>query len=391
MQEQNGHFTFKKIWFPLFLFAVAVICFYKVVDRLPSVFSSIFDFIAILSPVLWSLVVAFLLYRPANGLEKWLKKGKNKFFQKHARGFSVLVCYLVAFVILGVSLYLILPRLFLSIVSLVNNLPKYYDGIMQYLNDLAGQDGTILGFEIKAIQQELTLSKLLTYFDFNKIAKYMGEVFKATGAVVDFFLVMVISIYMLLGRDHLIRVCGKLLSLAIPGKKVRSIRRYLGRTCDIFYHYIYSQLVDAVIVTVLCFIVFSIVRLPYALLLALLMGMCNLIPYFGAFIGGATVALVTLLSTGNVWQSFIALLCVLGVQQLDANVLQPRIVADSVGLRPIYVLVAITIGGGLFGVLGMLLSVPIFAVIRMLVLEYMNHLNGEDTLLVKKQHELSGD
>lgn len=388
MEKQNGRFTFKKFWFPLFLFAVAVICFYKVVDRLPEIFVGFFDFIRILSPVIWGIVIAFLLYRPANALEKLLRKGKLKFVAAHARGISVLICYLAMFAVVAAVLYLVLPRIFNSVVSLVNHIPEYYTSLMTYLQELAGEDGAILGFSIADLQKELTVTKLLSYFDLGELPKYLGEVFKATGAVVDFFLVIVISIYVLLGRDHLIHVCGRLIGLALPVRKVRALRHYLGRTCNIFYSYIYSQLIDAVIVSVLCFIVFSIVRLPYALLLALLMGICNLIPYFGAFIGGAGVVLVTLLSTGNIVQSLVALACVVGAQQLDANVLQPRIVADSVGLRPIYVLIAITIGSGLFGIVGMLISVPIFAVIRMLIVEYMHHLNGEDTLLVKKQAEL---
>ncbi len=388
MDKQNGRFTFKKFWLPLFLFAVAVICFYKVIDRFPAIFAGLLDFIDILSPIIWGVIIAFLLYRPANGLETLFKKVKSKFVSCHARGISVFLCYLTAFVVLAAALYLVLPRIFGSVVSLVNNIPEYYASLMTYLEELAGEDGLLLGFSVDKLQQELTVAKLLSYFDFGELPKYLGEVFKATGAVVDFFLIIVISVYVLLGRNHLIHVCGKLLSLVLPAKRVRSIKVYLGRTCNIFYSYIYSQLIDAVIVAVLCFIVFSIIRLPYALLLALLMGACNLIPYFGAFIGGAGVVLVTLLSTGNFVQALIALACVIGVQQLDANVLQPRIVADSVGLRPVYVLIAITIGSGLFGIVGMLISVPVFAVIRMLVVEYINQLNGEETPFVKKQAEL---
>ena len=388
MDKKTPTFSFKKFWAPLFLFAIAVICFYKVVDRLPSVFSAILGFVGILSPFLIGIVIAFLLYKPANAIEKLIKKTKNEFWSKHARGFSVLICYIVLLVVLAAVLYLILPRLFSSIVALVNNIPEYYNSATEYLKDLAGRDGKILGFELSDITKEFSITKILSYFDFSYVAKYLGEVFKATGALVDFVLAMVISVYILLIREHLIKVCGKMISMIIPAKKVRGIRRFLGTTCGVFYSYIYSQLIDAVIVSLLCLIVFSIARLPYALLLALLMGVCNLIPYFGAFIGGAVVVFVTLVSTGNFVQAIIAFALVIGVQQLDANILQPKIVADSVGLRPIYVLLAITIGSGLFGIVGMLISVPLFAVIRMLVLEYMNSLNGEDTPLVKKQEEL---
>jgi predicted PurR-regulated permease PerM len=117
------------------------------------------------------------------------------------------------------------------------------------------------------------------------------------------------------------------------------------------------------------------------------MGFCNLIPYFGALIGGAVVVLITLVSTGDILTTIIALVCLLVVQQVDANVIQPRIVADTVGLKPLYVLLAIMIGGGIFGFIGILVAVPVMAIIRMLIVDYIEELNGEDTPLVKKQKE----
>lgn len=391
MERKKSGPSFRRFWLPLFLFAVAVIVFYKVVDRLPSVFSAIMGFIGILSPFIVGIVIAFILYRPANRLEGWLQKHGNRFFKGHARGFSVLICYAVLLLILAALLYFILPRLWNSVASLVNNIPGYYSSLMSYVDSLAGSDGRIMGFDISSFKEQFTLSAVLSYFDFATISKYAGEIFKATGVVVDFFFALVVSVYVLLSHEHLIRVCGKLLGMVLPERKVRRLHGFLVRSSEIFYSYIYSQMLDAVIVTVLCLIVFSIARLPYAFLLAVLMGICNLIPYFGAWIGGAGVVFVTLISTGNIVQAIVALVCVIGAQQLDANVLQPKIVADSVGLRPIYVLLAITVGSGLFGLLGILLSVPVMAIIRMLIVDYIRHLGDEDTPLVKKQDELSAE
>ncbi len=389
MENKKGKFNFKNFWFPLFIFAVAVICFYKIVDMLPDIFKGFLDFTAILTPFIVGIVIAFLLYRPVKKLEGLIGKSNKKFFKSHARGFSVLICYVVLIIAIATVLYLILPRIFASIVNLVNGLPEYYASAIKYIEELAGSDKKIMGFDVTEITKKINIGSLFSFLNFETITKYAQSVFKATGAIVDFSMSLVVSVYVLLSSDHLIRVVYKLLTLLFPKKKLADFYDFLTRTCEIFYNYVYSQLLDALVVTALCFVTFSIIRVPYALLFAVIMGLSNLIPYFGALIGGFSVVLVNLITTGSILKSIIVLICVIASQQLDANVIQPKIVADSVGLRPIYVLLAITVGGGLFGFVGILIGVPVLAVIRMIVLNYIQRLGNDDTMIVKKQTELS--
>ncbi len=380
---------FKSFWLPLFIFAVAVICFYKVVDKLPAVFATIGSFIGILTPFIVGLIIAFVLYKPVTKMEAWFKKSKKSAISSHARGISVLITYISFFVVLIALLYLILPRIFESIVSLVGNVPKYYKSITDYITELAGPDGKIFGFDITNIgKSTFNLTNILKLFNFDTVMQYLAEIFKATSAIIDLVMGFVISVYMLIDYDRLIKMCGKLLKMVIPERRIIKLYYFLARTSDIFYTYLYSQLLDALIVAVLCFVIFAILGIPYALLLSILMGLCNLIPYFGAIIGGATVAFVTLVTTGDLFKSVIALICLIAAQQLDANIIQPRIVASSLGLRPIYVLLAIVVGGGIFGFFGIILGVPIMAVIRMLILDYMTDMKGKDTPIVRRQKKL---
>lgn len=383
--------NFKKFWLPLFLFAVAIIIFYKVVDRLPQVFSAILDVLGVISPFIGGLIIAFVLYKPVFKLEKLLLKSKKTFLKNHARGISVLGSYCSLILILTLILYLLLPRIFSSAMSLVQNLPTYYDSAVEYVKTLSGEDGKIFGFDVNKILSSLSVSNILSYFDLSAVGKYAGEIFSATGTIIDVFMAFVVSVYVLLGRNHLVKVARKILSMVLTKEKVQKLGRYSIRISDIFYSYIYSQLIDAVIVCVLCFIIFSLIGIPYGSLLAILMGLCNMIPYFGAIIGGGVTVIVTLITSGNFLKAIIVLACIIVVQQVDANLLQPKIVADSVGLKPIYVLLAIMIGSGLFGFVGMLICVPVMAVIRMIIVDYMKHLGGEDTLIVKKQKELAAE
>ena len=387
--KKSGISSFRRLWLPLFLFVVAVIIFYKVVDRLPQVFATIFDVISVISPFIGGIVIAFILYKPAYALEKLCLKSKKSFFKNNARGISVLSCYLALIIILAIILYMLLPRIFGSAMNLVQNLPTYYNSAIEYIKNMAGSDGKVLGFDLVGFLNNLSVTDILSFFDISSVGKYAGEIVGATGTVVDVFMAFVVSVYILLGRNHLLKVFKMLLGMIIPKERINRLGGVTVRSAHIFYSYIYSQLIDSAIVSVLMTIVFVIIGLPYALLLGILMGLCNIIPYFGSIIGGVGVVLVTLISSGDILKAVIALICIIVVQQLDANLIQPRIVAESVGLKPIYVLLAIMIGSGLFGFVGILISVPVMAVIRMLIVEYIKSLGGKDTPLVEKQRELS--
>ncbi len=387
--NKKGAPNFKSFWLPMFLFVIAVISFFKIIDKLDLIFSALFNFLNVISPFIWGLAIAFLLYKPAFALEQLCLKSKKIFFKKRARGISVLSCYLALAIVLGLILYLLLPKVFSSAMALVQNLPQYYSAAIDYVKKLAGQDGKVLGFDITGFLNSLSLSAILKYFDFSAAGKYMGEILGVTSTFVDVLLAFVVSVYVLLGRNHLLSVAKRLLHMVIPKEKVSSLGSVAVRSAHIFYNYIYSQLIDAVIVAAIMSVIFYIIGLPYALLLGILMGVCNVIPYFGALIGGGLVIIISLISSGDILKAVITLILVIVVQQLDANLIQPRIVAGSVGLKPLYVLLAIMVGSGLFGFVGILICVPVTAIIRMLILDYLKSLNGKDTPFVEKQRELA--
>ena len=393
MQKGNGNISnFKKFWLPLFLFVVSIIVFYKVVDRLPQVFTTIFDVLSVLGPFIGGLAIAFVLYKPSYALENLCLKSEKTFIKKHARGISVLTCYAALFLILAVILYLLLPKIFESIVNLVQNLPDYYNSAVDKLKNTAGSEGKILGIDINSALDKLSIEKILGFFDLNSIGKQAGGIVGATSnTILDVIMAFVVSVYALLDRRQLVKTFARLLGLVVPKERVNKFKGLTVRVSGIFYSYIYSQLIDCVIVSILLTIVFYIIGIPYALLLAILMGLCNMIPYFGSIIGGVGVVLMTLVSSGDLLKAIIAMVCIIVIQQIDANIIQPRIISESVGLRPIYVLLAIMIGSGLFGFLGILISVPVMAVIRMIIGDYMKNLGGRDTPLVEKQRELAAE
>ena len=239
--KEKGGLSFKKFWLPMFLFVVAVIIFYKIVDRLPQIFAAIFSFLSVLGPFIGGLVIAFILYKPAYALESAFLKSKKIFFKKKARGLSVLICYLVLILILTLTLYLLLPRIFESTVTLVQNLPSYYNSAVEYVKNAVGPDGKILGFDVNAFLKGLSINSILGYFDLTAVGKYAGEIASATGKIVNVFLAFVVSVYVLLSRNHLAKVSAKLLSLVFPKERINKIKKFTTRATAIFYSYIYTS------------------------------------------------------------------------------------------------------------------------------------------------------
>jgi len=367
----------KKLWLPMFIFGAALIIFYKTVDRLPNVISAIVDFLGIFSPIITGAIIAFILFIPQNAIEKLFKKTKEtNFFNKHSRGISVGITYIALLVIIAAILYLVIPTVATSVTNLIKNIPAYYENTLNYIKNLAGEDGTIWGFSVTKIEEQISLESVLSYFnsilgnfELANINDYFNEIVKFGSGFFDFIIAVVMSVYMLCSHEQIILTGGRILNLVFKKRSLYGFYSYVARGTKIFYDYLYGAFLDAILVGAVLAVALSIVKIPYGVLLGIFIGLCNFIPYFGAIISGLCAVVATYITTGNLITSLIALAIILVVQQLDANLIQPRIVGKSVGLRPFYVLVAITIGGALFGFVGVLLSVPATAFVKMCIMD----------------------
>ncbi len=361
----NKKFNFKS-WLPPFVFAAAVIVFYKVIDWFPTLLAYCGKFISVLTPFIIGFVIAFILTPCAARIESFFQSRKNKLIVKTARPFSILITYIFFLFIVAMLIYFIIPTLVQSIIDLIDKMPGYYDEAMEMLEKFTKHYGNSLGISADTIKENISLKQVLKFFDLSSIDKYAQGVIKFGSAVVEIVISLIISVYMLASRETLIHVVGRFLTLFMSRKKIHSAKCYLSKIADIFYKYIYSQLLDAFIVATLMTITFVIIGVPYPLLSGILIGICNLIPYFGATISGAVVAIFTLIANGF-GSAILALVLIIVIQQIDANIIQPRIVGGSVGIKPIYVLLAITVGGGLFGFIGILVCVPVIATLKMIL------------------------
>ena len=361
-------------WISLFLLGVALIVVYKTFDNLNGIWSFVGTILGILSPFVGGFVLAFLLYGPSHRLELLLQKASLSFVSKHSRALSVAIVYLVLVALLVLLLVFALPPVVMGIFDFIKMIPTYIENARSLLEEYSQPGGMLAGLELNdkwdALYQGL-MSKI-SGITLEDLTSYLQGVISAASTIVNAFMSFIISIYMLLSRESLVRALRAVLGLFLSERAMDTLNSYIHRVVRIFYGYLYGQALDALIIGVILAIGMQIIGVPNGWLLGLMTGTMNMIPYFGAIIGGVFSVLITLLS-GSLYQAIFVAIYVVVMQQIDGNILQPRIVGNSIGLKPIYVLLSITVFGGLMGFWGIFLGVPIMAVIQMLLKDLIRY------------------
>ena len=365
MERKNS----AKRWLWTFTLVAAAILLYKLYDNFAEAVGLVGRLIRILGPFVGGFVLAFFMHGPSNLLEKQFLKLKGKWWAKLARPLALAITYIALLGVLALLFYLVIPAVVESISALVAAMPDYYASVMNVVDTMVEPGGMLesLGLEDKV--QEVynallgTLTEMVTTENVVTAIRGVGNV--AT-SIINVVIAVIVSLYMLGGREHLIAAVKNFLSLFLKPHTLATVSDYTRRTGTIFYKYFYGAFLDSLCVGIVVSIGLLIFRVPYAVLLGMALGLMNMIPYFGAIVGCVVIALVTLLTNGFYTALGVAIYIIV-IQQVDANIIQPRVVGDSVGLRPIYVLLSVTLFGGLFGFWGVFLAPPLMAIIQMFV------------------------
>jgi predicted PurR-regulated permease PerM len=297
-------------------------------------------------------------------------KGKKKKACRIARGCSVfLVLVLALFVFFGV-LMLVMPEIVNSITNLVSNLPSYYKNAVAWGQHMFRSNPSIA--EFYANSSRSLYDSLLGWLqndilpNSNKLLSSVTDgVVNAANLIVNSFIGIIVSIYLMAGKENFCAQCKKILYAVLPSAKASHALEILRETHTIFSKFISGKIIDSLVVGILTFIIMSIAGMPYTILISVLIGVTNIIPFFGQYIGIIPSAVLVFIADPSKGILFLVLIIVL--MQFDGNVLGPKILGDSIGLKSFWILFSILFFGSLFGMLGMICAVPVFAVIyRML-------------------------
>ena len=371
----------------VFLAGCALLIFYDVFyrDNSGTVQAFFSKLSSILAPILYGLGMAYLLAPIVNFLERLIRRGRDALEKKRGktirihkgwlRVISIFLTWSVMLVLLYLLFNMLIPELVESITTLVNNLESYYN--------------TAYTWGSKLLSDNPELTELFNRY-YNEVSKWLNTellpglqttITNFTGSLVtgvwsiitfakNFLIGIIVSVYLLAAKEKSAARCCKLLYGVLPEDKAAFTVRGFRRVDYIFSGFVRGKLLDSLIIGILCFIGCSILKMPYTPLVSVIVGVTNVIPFFGPFLGAIPCALLILLVSPLKCLYFVIFIFLL--QQLDGNVIGPKILGDSTGISSIWVIVAILIGGGFGGVLGMFLGVPIFACLQVLVRWLLN-------------------
>jgi len=358
-------------WLYWFSLALAIIFVYKFLDNFTAIGLFLSNLLGILMPFIMGGLIAYILYIPCKKVEGGFKKTKFKFLQKRARGLSIFTVYIIIAIILFILINVILPPIVSSISDLLNNLPGYYSTITNGLNNLP-EDSFLIRINAKDMVNKISQIDFAKYLSIESITSYIKGVISVASGIFDVFVTFVISIYVLRDRDRIIKFLRKMTSSIFKEQTYEVISKYFKRTNSIFFNFISGQLIDAVIVGIVTTIAMTIMGVKYSALLGFLIGLFNMIPFFGAIIA-VVIAIFITICTGGISQAIWLAIVVIILQQIDANIINPKIIGDKLKINPILVIFSVTFAGAYFGVLGMFLAVPIVAMLKLIINDYLDY------------------
>lgn len=332
------------------------------------------DFFTIISPFIIGAIMAYFLSRPVANIEIRLKKADFPFLRKRARGFAVLIVLLILVLIVTVILSLIMPVVVSNILDFSNQLGTYSRSFLDWLNgfilDLEQDDSWVLA----VVSRDDLMHTLTELFSVQRLLSELGThaasivtyIMALSSSVINAVISVIICLYSLIFKDSILAFVDRLAKAFISTKKLELIKFYLQRSNEFFYKFIVAQFMDACVLGTLATLLLFVLGVEYALMLGVLLGVCNMIPYFGSMFGSIVTAIITIF-TGGLQLALITALSLLILQQIDGNFIGPRIMGDALKLNPMLIIIAITIGGAYFGILGMFLSVPVVAMLKLFV------------------------
>lgn len=324
---------------------------------------------SLMMPFLIGLVIAFVLNGVMNLFEHRvyhkLAKSQNPRARKMLRPLSLATTYLLMIVAISILVTVVVPQLADSVMQLSNNVPGYLNSLTELAQRLSND------IKLPAeVWQEISawfqsVAKELITFVVNFVPRLLNMVISFGGSLFTGFIGIIVSIYILSSKEKLLSQMARLNRAFMPEKAADRVADAAEITGKTFSNYVTGQLTDALIVGVVSVIGLSLLGFQYAMLIGVVMGITNIIPFFGPFIGAVPGFIITFMVSPvrALWY----ILFVVVVQQVDGNIIAPKIIGESVGLPPLWVLFGVTVGGGLLGMAGMVLGTPIFAVLYILL------------------------
>ncbi|MBF8984074.1 AI-2E family transporter [Lutibacter sp. B2] len=362
----------------LLIIVIIGITYYKLMDNLDGVYLGISDNIRrilnVIKPFISGIVIAYIL----NPIVRWFERNvikeipyiKNR--KQYHRVISTVLVFIIAIAVIVITLLHVMPRMVQNMTDLIGVLPSFVNDnqtkFTEWVHNLYKEDiYNITGIIEKNINS--IFNKIGELFK-NGLDNLLNSVIEFTSKTFSIIISLIVSFYILVDKESIIRSTMRTLRAFLSESKVKKFKDFCRDADNIFVKYVIGKSLDSFIIAVMAFIILTILKSPYIILITLTVGVTNMIPYFGPLIG--EIVGFIFVSFYSPVKALWVLLVLFLLQQFDSFYLTPKILGDKMGLNPVWIIFSIVLGGSLFGVMGMFLGVPVISIIVMLVRRYVD-------------------
>lgn len=338
---------------------IIAILFFLIFTRINDIGSFLSKAVHILLPFILGFGIAFILNRPIMAIEKWIKQWKN-LKPRTIRFLSTAIVFLLFILFILFAFWVVVPSLLDSLKGFSNNLSSYVSSFESFINQ-ASQKFSIDADKLWYSLQTMDVATAISDFMKNYLSSFMKYSISLFKGAFNIIIALAAAFYMMMDKENLLHGIKKLAHSILPEAQFLFLSIYSHDARIIFNQYIIGNLIDSLIIGVACWLGMVIFQIPYAPMIGFIIGLTNIIPVFGPFLGAIPV--IGLLLLIDPMKAFIFAIFILVLQQVDGNILKPIILGDKLGISGFWILFSVTVGGAIGGVAGMFLGVPIFALI----------------------------
>ena len=359
----NGRFK-NKSWYPYTIAICSGVALYVLLTHFSDLWDSVLTFIGYFSPVLWGCAIAYII-NPLSKLYgrsifKSVRNGKAQVFTSNTLAFLTVIVALIYIMVL------LVPELISSVQAFVTNMDKYMATLNELLNRV-GISGHELGFSKWTVSSEEMLKNISDYVRTN-MDDILATSANAGKGMLQWLIAFLLSIYLLANKRHIKSGIRRFLKALLKDNQFENTRVYLNRSNNILSRFVVFNLLDALLVGIVNMIFMVIMGMPYAGLVSVVVAVTNLVPTFGPFVGAGIGAFILLLV--KPWYALAFLIFTLVLQLIDGYIIKPKLFGGSLGVPAFWVLIAIVVSGKMFGIIGILLSIPLVAILHFTYNDY---------------------
>ena len=352
-----------------FIVVASVILFYVAISQIDIITSKVSVVLKILQPIIIGCALAYLFnfllkfFETKVLKDEYLKKVKIK----SKRGLGLLLTYITVFFVLYLFMYFVFPQLMASIIGLINDIPSYIAQASKFADNIM-RDLNLQNEYLNYVKENWqAFVDYIIKFATDLIPLLGGILSNIASSIWNIILGLIVSIYLLIDKERFFGISKKITFAMFSENRAKRILELTHRSNDTFGKFLSGKILDSLIIGILTFVVLTLVKMPYTLLVSVIVGITNIIPFFGPFIG-AIPSVIIILFVDPV-KALWFLVIILIIQQIDGNIIGPKILGDSIGISAFWILFSILVAGKFLGLVGMIIGVPLFAVIYTIIKE----------------------